>query len=94
MRMRVLLAPRNSSEAMSLSHRPRVLLAYDDLELRCQIAQALQRDGFEVVEALDGIEPLAHVALAAADAEVWSLIATALHGDQGDNYQRLANPAH
>ena len=74
---------------MPLVRRPRVLLAYDDIALRHQIGRALQSDGFEVVEAMDGLELLAQVTLATDGASVRSLIATALRGDQGDNHNRL-----
>ena len=41
--------------------RRRVLLAEDDTTLRCLIASALRADGYEVLEAGDGIELLANV---------------------------------
>jgi CheY-like chemotaxis protein len=41
--------------------RRRVLLAEDDYELRRLIASVLRRDGYEVVEAADGLELLAQI---------------------------------
>ncbi len=38
--------------------QPRVVLAEDDLEMRRLVAQALRRDGYDVVEAKDGSELL------------------------------------
>ena len=49
----------------SCSHRPpRILVADDDVEVRCLVAGALRKDGYEVVEALDGGRLLVQVAAA------------------------------
>jgi len=41
---------------------PRVLVAEDDFELRRMMVRALRKDGYEIVEAIDGIELLERVA--------------------------------
>jgi DNA-binding response OmpR family regulator len=43
---------------------PRILVAEDDVEVRCLVAAALREDGYEVVEALDGGRLLVQVAAA------------------------------
>jgi len=57
----------------------RILLAEDDAPLRELIATALRADGYEVVEAGDGLELLAHVesALSAKDHgfDAWVIVA-------------------
>jgi DNA-binding response OmpR family regulator len=47
---------------MSLTSRPRVLLAEDDEEMRVLLAVTLRRDGFEVLEARNGAELLKLIA--------------------------------
>lgn len=52
------------SEASTLpaAQHPCVLLADDDVPMRCLLAEELRRDGYEVVEAADGVELLDHLA--------------------------------
>lgn len=47
----------NNQEAVTY-HSARVILAEDDDELRVLLAQALRRDGYDVIEAKDGRELL------------------------------------
>ena len=44
------------------AHRPCVILAEDDREMRMMVATTLRRDGWDVVEAVDGTDLLACVA--------------------------------
>jgi DNA-binding response OmpR family regulator len=46
------------AQAWSNLHRPRVLLAEDDQEMRTLLVSTLRRDGYEVLEAQDGKELL------------------------------------
>ncbi len=47
---------RTLGQAWISVHAPRVLLAEDDDEIRVMLAQALRRDGMEVIEARNGKE--------------------------------------
>jgi DNA-binding response OmpR family regulator len=47
---------RTLGQAWISVHSPRVLLAEDDDEIRVMLAQALRRDGMEVIEARNGRE--------------------------------------
>jgi CheY-like chemotaxis protein len=54
----------NSMRVQDVSSGPEprcVLVAEDDLEMRRLIAQTLRKDGYQVVEARDGVELLAYV---------------------------------
>ncbi|MFN8544355.1 MAG: response regulator [Candidatus Binatia bacterium] len=48
------------------TRRPRILLAEDDVEMRGLIAAALEADGYDVVEAGDGLELLDALEIAAS----------------------------
>ena len=50
------------------AREPRIIVAEDDQELRELIASALRNDGYEVVEARDGVELLGYLEAAAVAA--------------------------
>lgn len=42
-------------------HRPRIVLAEDDAEMRSLLSAVMRRDGYEVVEAPDGVQLLLYL---------------------------------
>jgi two-component system chemotaxis response regulator CheY len=71
----------------------RILVADDDREARGLIASLLRRDGYEVVEATDGVELLAHLVLAERAPELRRSIASALCGNDGTTHETGAGRA-
>jgi CheY-like chemotaxis protein len=59
---------RSTPETECKAHEPRILVAEDDQELRELIALALRNDGYDVVEARDGVELLGYLEAAAVAA--------------------------
>jgi DNA-binding response OmpR family regulator len=51
----------NRSAAPVARQSPRLLLAEDDLQMRQLVAEALRKDGYDVVEAVDGMHVLDQV---------------------------------
>jgi CheY-like chemotaxis protein len=66
------------------AERCRVLVAEDHDEMRALIVLALRADGYEVVEARDGIELLAHLLLAEDGREIRGLVASELQSGEED----------
>lgn len=51
------------SEPETSTARPRLLLAEDDLQMRQLLADALRKDGYDVIEAIDGLGLLDELAI-------------------------------